>query len=92
MNRSETIWWTKLAVSIVVAGFTIVAQIYFSLSGVSSFMLGIVIYLGLSDLLSRTMGIDRYQGLKVGVGAYFFTWLTAWVLIYTYARFYGLAP
>lgn len=92
MNRSEKIWWVKLTVSIAVAGLTLVAQIYFELSGMSSFMLGVVAYLGLSDLLSRAMSVDRYSGLKVGVGAYFFTWLTAWILQYTYARIYGLAP
>jgi hypothetical protein len=32
------------------------------------------------------MGVEGYKGLKIGVGAYFFTWITTWIILYTYLR------
>lgn len=89
MNPSEKIWWTKIGVSLGVAGFSLAAQVFLGLGGTTSFMLGVLIYLGLSDLLSHMTGVDRFRGLKIGVGAYFFTWLTVWTLLYTYVQTAG---
>jgi hypothetical protein len=86
LNPAEKIWWTKLAVSLVVAGLTVATQVYFGLQGSTSFMFGVIIYLSLSDILSRLMGVDRFRCLKIGAGAYFFTWLMAWTLLYTYVH------
>lgn len=84
MNPSEKIWWTKVVASLAVACLTLATQVFFNLGGPTSFMLGVLIYLGLSDLLSNVMGVDRFRGLKIGVGAYFFIWMTAWILLFTY--------
>ena len=86
MNPSEKIWWAKIGVSLVVAGITLAAQVFLGLGGSTTFMLGVLIYLSLSDLLSRMTGVDRFRSLKIGVGAYFFTWLTVWTLLYTYVQ------
>ncbi len=84
MNASEKVWWTKLIVSLAVAGLTVATQKYFNLSGTTAFMLGVIIYLILSDVLSHLMGVDRFRCLRIGVGAYFFTWLMTWTLLFTY--------
>lgn len=83
MNPAEKIWWTKVVVSLAVAGLTLAAQVSLKLGGTTPFMLGVLIYLGLSDVLSHMMGVDRVRGLKIGVGAFFFTWLVTWTLLYT---------
>lgn len=83
MNPAEKIWWTKVFISIGVAGFTSVTQVFFDVRGVTLFMLGVMLYLVLSDVMSRVMSVDKFRGLKIGVGAYFFTWLTSWIFLYT---------
>jgi hypothetical protein len=89
MKASEKIWWTKLAAAVGVAIVTMVMQVSFNLMGTTSFMLGVIIYLGLSDLLSSMNGVERGRGLKIGVGAFFFTWITAWVFFFTLIQTMG---
>lgn len=89
MKAAEKIWWTKLAAAVGVAIITSLVQLYFNVSGSVAFMLGVLLYMGISDLLSNLNGVDRMRGLKIGVGAYTFTWLTTWVLLYTIAQTLG---
>ena len=89
MKVSEKVWWTKIAAAIGVAIVSVVLQVYFNLRGETTFMLGTVIYLGLSDVLSNMNGVERSRGLKIGIGAYLFTWITSWVLFYTIIRTLG---
>lgn len=84
LNPAEKIWWLKVVLAIAVAFLTLLTQVYFDLSGLTSFSLGIIMYIALSDVLSSMNNIDRFRGLKVGVGAYFLTWLTAWILLHTF--------
>ena len=89
MKAAEKIWWTKIAAAVGVAIVTLVMQVVFNLMGTTSFMLGVIIYLGLSDLLSNMNGVERTRGLKIGVGAFLFTWITSWVLFYTIVQTMG---
>ncbi len=89
MKASEKIWWTKLAAAVGVAIVTLVLQVFFNLRGTTAFMLGVMIYLGLSDLLSNMNGVERSRGLKIGVGTFFFTWITAWVFFNTIVQTMG---
>lgn len=89
MKASEKIWWTKLAAAVGVAIVTLVLQVFFNLSGTTAFMLGVMIYLGLSDVLSSMNGVERTRGLKIGVGAFFFTWITSWVFFFTIVQTLG---
>ncbi len=89
MKGSEKIWWIKVAAAVGVAIVTMVLQVSFSLRGETTFMLGVIIYLGLSDVLSNMNGIERTRGLKIGVGAFFFTWITSWVLFFTIVQTMG---
>jgi hypothetical protein len=83
MKVSEKVWWTKIAAAFGVAIVSVVLQVFFNLRGETTFMLGTVIYLGVSDVLSNMNGVERSRGLKIGIGAYLFTWITSWVLFYT---------
>ena len=78
-----------MAAAVGVAIVTMVLQVSFSLRGETTFMLGLIIYLGLSDVLSNMNGIERTRGLKIGVGAFFFTWITSWVLFFTIVQTMG---
>ncbi len=89
MKAAEKIWWTKIAAAVGVAIVTLVMQVFFNLMGTTSFMLGVIIYLGLSDVLSSMNGVERTRGLKIGVGAFFFTWITSWVLFFTIVQTMG---
>ncbi len=83
MDQAERIWWSKVSISLPGALLTYTMQTYAGLSEVSSFLMGVLIYLLFSNIISRMMGFDRFKGLKIGVGAYFFTWITAWIILYT---------
>ncbi len=83
MKASEKIWWTKVAAAVGTAIVTLVLQVSFNLNGTTAFMFGAILYLGLSDVLSSRNGIDRSRGLKIGMGAFLFTWITSWVLFFT---------
>jgi hypothetical protein len=86
MNQAERIWWGKLSFSLPGALITYLMQTYVGLSELSSFLMGVVIYLLFSNIISRMMRVEGFKGLKIGVGAYFFTWITLWVILYTYFR------
>lgn len=83
MKASEKTWWMKLLASFGVACITFAVQFYFNVSGSVIFMLGVLIYMALSDLISNINGVERARGLKIGVGAYLFTWILIWVLLNT---------
>ncbi len=87
MNQAERIWWGKVSISLPGALITYIMQTYMGLSELSSFLMGVIIYLLASNIISRTMGVDRIKGLKIGIGAYFSTWITLWIILYTYFRF-----
>ena len=89
MKASEKIWWTKLAAAVGVAIITLLLQVFFKLAGQSTFMIGVIVYLGLSDVLANMNGVERTRGLKIGVGAFFFTWITSWVFFYTIVQTLG---
>lgn len=83
MKAAEKIWWMKVASAIGVAVLTVALQVFLNVSGLIAFMLGVLLYMGLSDVLASINGVDRTRGLKIGVGAYFFTWMMTWILMYT---------
>ena len=89
MKVSDKVWWTKIAAAVGVAIVSVVLQIFFNLRGETTFILGTVIYLGLSDVLSSMNGVERTRGLKIGVGAFFFTWITSWVFLFTIVQTLG---
>jgi hypothetical protein len=86
MIPAEKIWWIKIVAALAVALLALAIQLSFDATGINSLILGIVIYMVMSDLLGSTLHIERSRGLRIGVGAYFLTWLTAWILLYTYFR------
>ena len=83
MKTSEKIWWTKLAGAVPAAILCLVVQTYFNVTGTTAFMIGVLLYVIMSDLLARRNGMDPMRGLKIGVGAFLFTWVTVWALLYT---------
>ncbi len=83
MKQSEKIYWLKVAASIGVAVLCVVLQIYVRMEGSLVFAFGVPIYMVISDLLATFMKVQRGHAFKIGIGAYIFTWLMAWTLLYT---------
>jgi hypothetical protein len=83
MKASEKMWWIKLAAAIVIGIFCFIMQLYFSVSGSSAFMIGVLLYVIISDLLARRNGMDQVRGLKIGIGVFLFTWVMVWALLNT---------
>lgn len=90
MKASERIWWIKIAAAVGVAFLSLIVQVYVFRDGSIAFMFGVLLYMGLSDLLARMNEVDRSRGLKIGVGAYFFTWIVTWVTLYTILLAYDI--
>ena len=86
LEGAEKIWWTKTGAAVGIAVLTLVVQVYFNVEGSIVFMFGALVYMGLSDLLSRMNGVEPSRGLRIGMGAYFFIWITTWVLLYTFLQ------
>jgi hypothetical protein len=89
MEPAERIWWIKVFTAIGVACVTLAFQTFINLGGSATFMLGVLLYIIISDLLARYTGVDKTTGLKIGVGAFLFTWLMVWTLGYTLLRTMG---
>ncbi|MFP3950605.1 MAG: hypothetical protein ACLFVP_00450 [Candidatus Bathyarchaeia archaeon] len=83
MKNSEKIWWMKVASALVMGGVCLSLQVLVGIQGIYAFFLGTAIYMGLSDLLATTMKVERQRSLKIGIGAFIFTWLTTWTFLYT---------
>ncbi len=83
MEAAEKLYWSKVFLAVVVAMLSTLLQSMLQFSGVTAFTFGLLLYLIFSDLLSRTFKIEKQRALKIGVGAYFFTWLTVWIIIFT---------
>lgn len=83
MEAADKFYWAKvLLASVMAIIFSILRSMDF-LGGFATLTLGIALYFPLSDLLGRKFGIERSAALKIGVGAFFFTLLAAWVIIFT---------
>ena len=83
MKASERIWWIKLVGALVLAVISYILQVYLHVEGTLIFMTGTVVYITLSQVMSNMNNMDRNRSLKIGIGAFFFTWMTVWVLLYS---------
>jgi hypothetical protein len=83
MKQSEKIYWLKAGASVVVAVLCVVLQVYIHIDSGLVFAFGALIYMVISDLLANLMKVERGHGFKIGIGAYIFTWLMVWTLLYT---------
>jgi hypothetical protein len=83
LKASEKVYWMKVGISILAAILCVVLQVYIRLDGSLVFMLGSIFYIVSSDLLATFMKIDRNHSIKIGIGAYIFTWITVWTILYT---------
>jgi hypothetical protein len=83
MKQSEKIYWLKVGASVAVAILCVVLQVYIQIDGGLVFAFGALIYMVISDLLATLVKVERGHGFKIGIGAYIFTWLMVWTLLYT---------
>jgi hypothetical protein len=83
MEATDKLYWTKVLMATIIGAVFSLAQLAIPLSGITFLVLGFTAYVLLSDLLSRLFGVEKGKALKIGIGAYIFTWLTVWVVIFT---------
>ena len=83
MKSSERIWWVKLVGALILAVISYFIQVYLHVDGTLIFSFGTVIFLTLSQVMSSMYQIDRNRSLKIGIGTFFFTWMSVWVLLYS---------
>ena len=90
MKPLVLIYWTRVALAIVAAAISTVITLMFGERGISTFLNGITIAL-LVYLITyyifkakfRTQIEKQSKIMTMGIGIYFFTWILAWVLIYS---------
>jgi hypothetical protein len=83
MTPAEKIWWLKIAVAFGTACLTLVLQLYLNMNGTTVFMFGVLVYVMISEIMARFFNIDNARALKIGVGAFFFSWVMIWVFLNT---------
>ena len=83
MEAVEKLYWTKVLLAVGVSAVCTLLQSIIQMSGFATFAFGLLMYLLLSNLLGRVFDIERDRALKIGVGAYFFTWLAVWTIAFT---------
>ena len=81
----DLIYWARFGLAIVAAVFCVLLNLR-DFTGIAT---GIILYL-VSCLLLRQLFMARSYGVKnvrkiytTGIGVYFFTWITAWLMLYT---------
>ncbi len=83
MTPAEKIWWLKIAAAWGTACLTLVLQLYLKTDGQTVFMFGAIVYVVTSEVMARVFKIDNARALKIGVGAFFFSWIMIWVFLNT---------
>lgn len=79
-------YWIKVGVSILAAILCVILQVFVKIDGSMVFMLGSIFYIVSSDFLSKYFKLEKGHGIKIGIGAYIFTWIMVWTILYTYLR------
>ena len=90
MKPLVTIYWSRVALAIVAAAISTVITIMFGERGISTFLNGITVALA-AYLFSYYIFKAKFRNqiekqskiMTMGIGIYFFTWILAWVLIYS---------
>jgi len=90
-HKSEIVYWTRFGLATLSA--ILCAILKLSAEGLA---VGIVIYL-ISYLLARyaikpDVTLGRHEIYLLGLGTYFATWFTLWILIYTLLETSRLTP
>jgi hypothetical protein len=86
------IYWTRVALAIVAAAVSTVITLMFGERGISTFLNGLTIAL-LVYLITYYIVKAKFSNqiekkskiMTMGIGIYFFTWILAWVLMYSIA-------
>jgi hypothetical protein len=86
------IYWTRVALAIIAAAISTVITLTFGERGISTFLNGLTIallvYLIAYYILKAKFSSQIEKQSKImtmGIGIYFFTWILAWVLMYSIA-------
>jgi hypothetical protein len=86
------IYWTRVALAIVAAAISTVITLMFGERGISTFLNGLTIALAVYLITYyiikakfRNQIEKQSKIMTMGIGIYFFTWILAWVLMYSIA-------
>lgn len=99
MRPLKAIYLMRIGLAVVAAALSTVLTIAFGERGINTFLNGITIAL-LVYLLTyyvfkavyKTRVEKQSKIMTQAIGMYFFTWLVLWLLLYTLAIYFGLAP
>ena len=90
MKPLVLIYWARVALAIVAAAISTIITLMFGERGISTFLNGVTIallvYLITYYIFKAKFGNQIEKKSKImtmGIGIYFFTWILAWVLMYS---------
>ncbi len=99
MRPLKAIYLLRIGLAVVAAALSTALTIAFGERGINTFLNGITIALAvylltyyLLKAVYRNKVEKQSKIMTQAIGMYFFTWLVLWLLFYTLAIFYGLAP
>lgn len=99
MRPLKAIYLLRIGLAVIAAALSTALTIAFGERGINTFLNGITIALAvylltyyLLKAVYRNKVEKQSKIMTQAIGMYFFTWLVLWLLFYTLAIFYGLAP
>ncbi len=99
MRPLKAIYLLRIGLAVIAAALSTALTIAFGERGINTFLNGITIALAfylltyyLFKAVYRNKVEKQSKIMTQAIGMYFFTWLVLWLLFYTLAIFYGLAP
>ncbi len=99
MRPLKAIYLLRIGLAVIAAALSTALTIAFGEKGINTFLNGITIALAvylltyyLIKAVYRNKVEKQSKIMTQAIGMYFFTWLVLWLLFYTLAIFYGLAP
>jgi len=86
MEALDKLYWTKTLIAVLLGVLFSFLQLAIDLSGYAILSVGFALQFFISDLLGRIFNVEKTRAWKVGIGAYFFTWLIVWIIFFTLLR------
>jgi len=86
MEAVDKLYWTKALIAALLGVLFSFLQLATDLSGYAILSVGLALQFLISDLLGRIFNVEKTRSWKIGIGAYFFTWLIVWIVFFTLLR------
>jgi len=86
MEAVDKLYWAKTLIAALLGVLFSFLQLAIDISGYAILSVGLALQFLISDILGRIFNVEKTRAWKIGIGAYFFTWLVVWIVFFTLLR------